>query len=184
MQLSLGCSLKTIKAKFLEWLTIQDVVSTTPILSGSDWVFEDSGIGTRQPLNIICYGNSVTKGTYGSPETSPYPTLLAALLPATDTVINRGFDARSGAWLLANYATYVTANLSTTKKNVLVVWEILNDVGMVPYQTPQNAYENIRDICLLAKAQGVTVIVGNSNKTSNSKEPEAVAAGLLIANDC
>lgn len=139
---------KGLVAQFISSLvTIQDVFGTVPILSGSDWVFQDqSGNGINNNYKIICYGNSITLGTACAAPKS-YPTILSESLIALGyqvEVVNVGIGGYEGSDMLANYNADIIPLVDPTRTNILIAFEFTNDLRNS--KTPLQSYNNIKGL--------------------------------------
>lgn len=112
------------------------------------------------PLNIICAGNSLTWGyRLPDPATESYPAQLQALLPL-DTVLNKGVNGITTPQMQARLSTDVYPFYDSTKTNVVIAWEVGNDIYFngVSYMT---AYNNFVTYCDSVRAHGFKVVVIN-----------------------
>jgi len=157
---------------------LMDVFSTAPVYSNGHWGFKGAGLIEPTDLNIICVGNSITLGTFGSPTTPSYPTILQTYLGSGCTVVNLGVNSKTGTAILAGLDAEVLPSFSETKKNYVIYFENLNDLGAG--KTVTQVYNNIRDIGLWCKSKGATVIVGTANLVNHAVETNNVAVNALI----
>ena len=80
-------------------------------------------------LNIICAGNSLTVGYHlDSPATQAYPAQLDTFYHDSNTVLNEGVNGITTEQMEPLINSDITAHYDSTKKNVVIAWEIGNDI--------------------------------------------------------
>jgi lysophospholipase L1-like esterase len=124
-------------------------------------------------LNVVCDGNSLTKGTAGPNEGKKYPQFLQDSLRSVtkvDTVYNLGVDSQS-AQDMDSADTDIEAKWSAFhKRNIVIAWEITNSLWYGA--TAQGAIDELKTYCLHQKRRGFEVVVltclprGNINADS------------------
>lgn len=101
--------------------------------------------------NIVCDGNSLTKGTHLNPGGTTYPQFLAALLPSSD-IQNIASDGQTADDMIDTddgVILYFDPNYQT---NILIAWEITNNIYYG--DTPQEALDALKEYCLKQKDYG------------------------------
>lgn len=104
------------------------------------------------PLNIICAGNSLTVGYHLPDPDSAYPMQLASLLPG-DLVQNKGVNGITTEQMMPLITTDITPNYDSTKKNIVIAWEIGNDIFW-DGTTAKQAYDSFVVYCNAVRAHG------------------------------
>lgn len=115
-------------------------------------------------VTIVCDGNSITYGVgYGPGPT--WPEAMAAMAPwasmgAGVQFYNFGVNSQTTQDMIADAATQIDPLYDPANINILIAWEIRNDVqnGMVGV-TARQAIDHIKAYCLARKAVGWKVIV-------------------------
>jgi lysophospholipase L1-like esterase len=80
-------------------------------------------------LNIICAGNSLTVGYHlDSPATQAYPAQLDTFYHGANTVWNEGVNGITTEQMEPLINADITAHYDSTKKNIVIAWEIGNDI--------------------------------------------------------
>jgi lysophospholipase L1-like esterase len=105
-----------------------------------------------QSANIVCDGNSITA--------NGYPSLLAAdpfISGKSATVTNLGVSGQHTGQMQADAVTQVDSLISPTRPNILIAWEISNDLYFG--RTAQEAIARFRDYCLARKSAGWKVVI-------------------------
>ena len=135
--------------------------------------------------NIVCDGNSLTAGGYS---TSPYPTqLLSAVnsIVSGATVVNKGVNAQQTTQMSADAVTDIDALISSSRPNILCVWEVTNDIYYNGSAT--TAITNMTTYCQARKAAGWKIIlmgvIDRNQTTQGGLTPTQFRAQLTIAND-
>lgn len=109
-------------------------------------------------VNIICAGNSLTVGDINNPGKS-YPDLLNDSVSGElgDTCWNYGINGATTSTLLANESSPVSKWSPYTREQLMVVWEITNDIyyGL----TAQQAIDGLETYCKRMQYRGFKVAV-------------------------
>lgn len=126
-------------------------------------------LGIGQLHQVVCDGNSLTDG-YGSStglHTAPnnmtgmdYPAQLSRSLSTGFQVLNFGVSGQTTTQMSSDAATQIDPLFNATAygQNILVAWEITNDVQNGQVSWPQ-AYQNFKNYCLARKAAGWKIVV-------------------------
>ena len=109
--------------------------------------------------NIVVDGNSLTSTTiqFGG---TPFPTQMRSLEPFksnNSTIRSFGVGGQNIDAMTADAAAEIDTALSTNKKNILVVWEITNQ--MAASKNPRTVINKLWTYCDARKAAGWIVIV-------------------------
>lgn len=105
---------------------------------------------------IVCDGNSITQGGFGG--TYTYPQLLSQQTGfETATFYNFGVGGQQTSQMTADAATQIDPLISGSAENILIAWEVGNDIYYNGDATA--AYNRFRDYCLARQAAGWRVIV-------------------------
>jgi lysophospholipase L1-like esterase len=109
--------------------------------------------------NIVCDGNSLTKGTAGcNSGFKAYPTLLADSLTDELAIHNNGIDSQTDS-MMYNNDTDVEQDWShLTKNNILIYWEGTNSIARDSI-SPAKVLEWTRLYCLKQRKRGFKIIV-------------------------
>ena len=99
-------------------------------ISPKEQAKSDSLVNSLKGSNILCMGNSLTYGAYLSdPYTQSYPAQLSRLLSNENvTVFNGGISGITTAQMLQRFSLDVPVHYIHGKRNILIVWEIGNDI--------------------------------------------------------
>lgn len=113
-------------------------------------------------LVVVCHGNSLTAGGFGLPAGTPYPTLLNTdlgqhITAGQYTVHNKGTGGIDTDTMEAQAAAQVDVLIEQGKTNVLVFWELGNDLYGNGNVT--TCYNNAVTYCQNRVAAGWKVIV-------------------------
>lgn len=103
--------------------------------------------------NIVCDGNSLTQGQGG---TTSYPQYLSGMIQ-NSSVQNFGVGGQTTQQMEADAVTQIDTQINLKKENILIAWEIGNDVyynGNV-----QDACQRFKDYCLNRKQNGWQKII-------------------------
>jgi hypothetical protein len=136
-----------------------------------------------RPKNIVCHGNSLTAGASAS---IPYPAALATLRPS-DTITNAGTSGIETPALTAEFSTVVNPLKSGTKRNIVVMWEFINDMQKnQPTVTDAVGLQHYKDYATNAATfPGWELLVLNSTPANNAPSTESIRISFnsLLAND-
>jgi lysophospholipase L1-like esterase len=129
--------------------------------SGTALVLELNGTVSTLggPFNFVDVGNSLTWGDINTGQSpTPWPSVQATDFP-TSTSHNLGVQGKTTPQLTADFASTALPLLSGSLRNVLFLWEGINDIrfgGGGGGQTPAQAWQHYKDYCDNARALGWT----------------------------
>jgi len=103
-------------------------------------------------LNIVCDGNSLTQGQGGT----PYPTYLSGLVQNA-VIQNFGVGGQTTSQMSSDAVTQIDTLIDIKKKNILVAWEIGNDIYFNGNVT--TACNNFKSYCDARRAAGWQKII-------------------------
>lgn len=154
-------------------------------------------------IKVICHGNSITFGTGASTTAKAYPPVMAGLPPLSGsiTVVNSGVAGQSigtpdisvPSTMRGTLASAVTANLSATAINILVVNEFFNELR-VNGLNADAAVQQLWTYCSEARAaadssgKNLQIVIctttpgGNDPSGSGQSWVDARAAAIMAAN--
>ncbi len=131
-------------------------------------------------LNVVCDGNSLTKGTTNN-EGKKYPQFLQDSLRAislVDTVYNIGVDSQTSQDMDSADADVETKWSPYNKRNILIAWEITNSLYFG--QSVQSAIDDLETYCLHQKRRGYEVVVVTCIPRGNVSVDSINAANALL----
>lgn len=135
-------------------------------------------------INIVCDGNSLTNGygssavTFGSSITAgSYPSQLQALLTSNVAFVqNLGVNGQTTTQMATRASSVIDPLYNGAYPlNLLIAFEIGNDILVSPYVTPSQAYTNFVNYCLARKAAGWKVAI----MTIPSRDGTTTATGNI-----
>jgi lysophospholipase L1-like esterase len=110
-------------------------------------------------VNVVCDGNSLTKGTAAcNSGHKAYPTLLADTLVGELAVINKGIDSQTDSMMYVADADIEASWSYLTKNNVLIYWEGTNSINVDSISAEQ-CVDWAEAYCLKQKKRGYDIIV-------------------------
>jgi hypothetical protein len=146
---------------------------STGIHIDSFTVTDPAAVPTPTPptaKQVIFDGNSLTRG-YGASTSNDYPSQTLRLLGSQWTGQNFGVDGQTTAQMASDAATQIDPLYNTTNyaQNVLVAWEVTNDLYFGGDAT--NAYNRFVSYCQARRAAGFKVVVLTVLPRSNGSTP-------------
>jgi len=156
---------RAFEARFLAWLNILDVFSTTPQSIGGKWYFRN----LQETLNkynqyVVCFGNSLTAQNY--------PIYLRNYLnaklnsPYRYTLYQEGLGGRTGAQMLIDFNTDVLPLINSGGDNLIIINEVIND--MANSYTYTEAAQHLIDIAQLCTDNGAKCMILTASPTSTA----------------
>jgi len=142
-------------------------------------------------FNIVVDGNSLAVGTAGTTSATIHDGIIEANGPIVGTDYeNWSIGGATTVSLESDASTRIDSRLRTvpdTSKQILIIWELGNDIGLNATRTGLEAYNNIKTYCQARKAAGWSnIIVGTclprkASATVNANyETERLACNTLI----
>jgi lysophospholipase L1-like esterase len=132
-------------------------------------------------LNVVCDGNSLTKGTAGGNKGKTYPMFLQDSLESVnmvDVVYNLGADGQT-AMDMDSADIDIEAKWSPYyKRNIVVAWEITNDLFYGA--TPSQAIDSLEVYCINQKKRNYEVIVITCLPRYNIEAEDITTANTLL----
>jgi hypothetical protein len=124
-------------------------------------------------LNVLVYANSIGAQS-GFDAAYRWVYKLKYYLQKYPNIsvvtVNASTNGITGATLLANYATDLQPNYDPTKRNIVIGFEVINDLGAGA--TDQECYEHLRDISALVQGDGHEFVLAtalNTTRTANNE---------------
>jgi len=109
---------------------------------------------TTRTSQLVASGNSLTAGAGGT----SWATQIAAMLGTTWQIDNTAFSGQTTRDIQTNYAAQVGNYYAAANTyNLAVIQEVMNDIYFG--QTAQQAHDNLKTLCLSARASGFKVLV-------------------------
>jgi len=164
-----------------DYLTDNEVAKLDELVTA---FYQNASVFGNLPENVVvCDGNSLTSGTGASDSYHTYPYLMD-LHSLGWTVANLGVGSQRTITMTANAPINVdTAYYSPGNNNIVVAWEMINDLVFV---SKEEAYNNFVTYCQARKAVGwkvvVCTLINCQNAGNNTDEGRAYCNTQLKAN--
>jgi lysophospholipase L1-like esterase len=140
---------------------------------------------------IVFDGNSLTEGASTGAGAANISTQVSTQLIAQKifgvSIVNVGVGGKTCAQMIADASTQVAPLFEAGRDNIIVVNEGGNDIYFGA--TAQQAFQNMRDYCLLRRSEGFYVLVWSAPKRNNgfsanpSGDPSGFQSALLDFNN-
>jgi lysophospholipase L1-like esterase len=120
----------------------------------------------RNTTRIVCLGDSITAGGYGTPRVTPWPKALAAKVGPSFSVINKGIGGNTTAQMLAR----VNSDVINITPRYGIVMGGINDVR-IGSPSLRGIEDNLSAIYEIIRDAGITLI------TATVTPPNYVSGG-------